>query len=157
MTKPLPTWAVVADSETKLKEEFAELLLRRPNEAFECAKIVTGGDPDEMFALSFVRSRSWPNDPYVKDAQKKLREQFGLDHFLPSRYEMFHELWKRVKVMDDGDFIRGMELAMTSQGFVGKSGPTGGQNDPIHTVTRIELVAPSIEKQMKVIEHEGAA
>lgn len=147
-----------APSDEKLKEEFAELLLRRPTEVFEVAKIVSDND----FALSFVRSRAWPSDPYVKLHQKRLLEQFGEEYFLPTMPQMFNHLWARVtgtdgRQMEDRDYNAGFRLAAEMRHFVGNVGPTGGKSDPIHHVTRIELVAPSFDSQpMKTIEHDAS-
>lgn len=138
-------WAPIAPDETKLKEEFAELLLRRPSEPMECAKIIS----DQDFALSFVRSRSWPFDLYVKSHQKKLLEQFGVDYFLPSRAEMVHHWWARVKergengyLMEDRDGIAATRLLAEMRHFVGKADSGEGGGNSVNNTVVLQFVKP---------------
>lgn len=165
MAQSAPVWAVTfAPSEQKLKEEFAELLLRRPKEAFEVAQIIS----DDDFALSFVRSKAWPNDPYVKLHQKKLLEQFGEEYFLPSKAEMFHHLWARVALtgpngvgMEDRDYIAGMRLALETRHFVGKFGEQPGGGNSVNNTVILQFVkpdeTPNTANNIKTIDGDYAA
>ena len=157
-TKPLPSWAITpGDPDQKAKEEFAELLLRRPREAFECAKMVTP-DPDENFAICFIRSKAWPNDPYVKSYQKKLVAEHGYDFFLPSRYDMFHALWGRAqgfdgRPMEDRDYNTAWRNLSEMRGFVGNRVDTAGGGNVNNTIV-LQFVKPDeeIKKEIKTIE-----
>lgn len=161
-----PPWAVhqTTNNETKLKEEFAELLLRRPYEAFNCAKVVSGDD----FALCYVRSKSWPSDAYVREHQQKLIAQFGASHFLPTREELVHDLWARTqertadgnRMMEDRDAITATKLIGEFAGYLKNGSDTGGNGANVTNQTlNITFVQPDGQKQNlvdvpKTIEHQ---
>lgn len=162
-------WAktqVDVDNENKLKEEFAELLLRRPREPFEVAKIVTGDD-DKLFGTVYSRSRSWPNDSYVKAHQRKLIEQFGQAHFLPTREDIIHEWWYRIREKDhngnramaDRDAIAASTLIGNMAGYLTKNANIGiGDDNSTHINQTLEVTFVSPEKSniidnMKTIDN----
>lgn len=165
-------WAktqVDVDNENKLKEEFAELLLRRPEEPFEVAKIVTGDD-DKLFGTVYSRSRSWPSDLYVKQHQRKLIEQFGQAHFLPTREDIIHEWWYRIRekdhngtrAMSDRDAIAASTLIGNMAGYLTKGANIGtGDDNSTHINQTLEVTFVSPEKtniidNMKTIDNVPA-
>lgn len=150
-----PPWAtkqIVENNDNKLKEEFAELLLRRPHEPFEVAKLVTGDD-ERLFGTAFERSRSWPNDPYVREHQRKLEQQFGRNYFLPTKEEIIHEWWYRVRERDysgtrkmsDKDAIAASTLIGNMAGYLTKgAGLPAGDDNSVNITQTVEVtfVAP---------------
>lgn len=158
-----PPWAVNhSEDDTKLKEEFAEILLKRPHEPFDAAKAVTGDD-EKLFGLVYLRSRSWPNDSYVKAHQQKLISMFGAAHFMPSREEIIHEWWYRVREkdmagnrkMDNRDAIAASTLIGNMAGYLTKNANIGVGDDNSTTINQsLEVTFVTAEPMKNVIENK---
>jgi hypothetical protein len=101
----------------KAKTQFAEALLRYPNEPFKAAYQVF---PRHIQAQLYV-SQEWIFDPFVIDEKARLLEENGPEHYLPSRYELAHDVYalaSRTGAAEDK--IKAYKLFAEIQGFIHK-------------------------------------
>lgn len=104
--------------ETALKDKFAELLLRTPNDAFNVAVQVFGSDT--MRALQI--SQEWPLDFYVMQKQADLLAEQGDDAFLPSKAELARRIYTVGDTSTDAkDKLAAYKLYAEVRGFIQKA------------------------------------
>ena len=107
--------------EQKLKMKVAEAWLRNPNNMFAAALEVTKND-------SFAAMRicdAWVFDDELKQMKEALLEEHGEEHFLPTKFEMFRDVYDRARgTYDDDSYAKLMKLAADMRGFIEKPGVT---------------------------------
>ena len=102
-SKHAPTF----QNEKEEKQKFAALLLHNPNNPYEVAQSLYA---DDIMRSLFV-ARNWVTDQLVLDTQKTLIEDFGEEHFLPSKADAARTIWDRAqKCNDDSEFAKLMRL-----------------------------------------------
>ena len=103
--------------EQKLKLKFADAWLRNPNNAYAAALSITKNN-------SFLAVRicdHWLFDDEVAAFKDALIEEHGEDHFLPSKYQMVHDVYTRAtNSHSDDSFAKLMKLAADMRGFIEK-------------------------------------
>lgn len=100
--------------EQELKKAFAKALLFNPNNPFQAAKSVTEGDVQAAMGLS----THLVYDKEVLEFKKELIEERGADAFLPTKADMFSEVWRRANNTEDNDqFVKLAHLACDIRGF----------------------------------------
>lgn len=111
-------WRVVeAVPENVLKERFAEAFLKTPNDAFGAACRVFGADTIRALAAA----QQWPLDTHVLQTQAALLDQWGEDHFLPSRAELARRVWQVGEMAtDERNKLAAFKLYAEVRNFVAK-------------------------------------
>lgn len=102
---------------TKIKRLFAEAWLREPKNPFAAAMSICGGDA----SVAMQMSQAFVHDAEVSKLKTELIAQRGEEAFLPSKAEMFGEVWHRAKESQrDDDFVKLAKLAADIRGFLNK-------------------------------------
>jgi len=124
---------MIFENEKEQKEKFAVLLLKNPNNAYDVACRLY---PNDVSRSMFIFNH-WQSDPYVEECQDKLLEEFGEEHFLPTKAELAREIWDRAKAAyDDDSFTKLMRLYADVLGYIKKS--------DVNIDNRQMLVSPKI-------------
>lgn len=136
---------------TKLKEDFAENLLRHPDDPFKAAFLTT---PDTGLALQI--GRDWPNDPIVKAAQQRLISSTEGKRFLPTKEEQAREVYKLAtsdRVSGD-ERLKAHRLYAELMGFIEK--PVSGNTTNIlnQGVMIVREAASDEDWEAKAIEQQ---
>lgn len=120
-----------------MKTKFAEASLRHPTQPFKAAMMVF---PQHIQAAMFV-SQEWLHDEFVLAEKDRLLAEHGPDHYLPSKYELAHEVYalaSNAQVTEDK--IKGFELYAKIQGLIAKA-PTTTIN--VDNSRKVLMVSPS--------------
>ena len=128
------TQLVPADAEKK--RAFAFKLLQNPTKPIEAAKAVFPGD----MATACTVSVAWVNDPEIIELQQKLLEEYGEEHFLPSKADVGRELYKigTQYAADNKDKIKALETFSRLMGYLGES--STNINNFMSTSNRVMMV-----------------
>lgn len=123
---------------TALKLEFAEALLRFPDEPFEAARRVFGEDHARV---SYVAS-AWVRDPVVLAEQERLIEEFGPEEFLPSKAEYARVVWRNANnpSIPVEDRVKLLNMYGDIRGFKEKPGVVINNNTNTLVQNRVMLV-----------------
>lgn len=128
---------------TLAKSEFAEALLRRPREPFEAARAVF---PTNMQAALFVL-QYWLHDEWVTLEKTRLLDEHGADAFLPTAYELAHEVWytasKATNVKEKTDAFK---LYADIRGFISKPNVVNNNNNGSTEITQNVLMIKDIDR-----------
>lgn len=99
------------------KTRFAELLLKTPDNPFKAAMGICGEDTGRALLVS----SEWPDDPFVISEQKRLLDELGADHFLPTREELGRMVYQSAQ---DAKFeenkVKFLKLYADIRGFIAK-------------------------------------
>ena len=121
--------------EQKLKLKFAEAWLREPNNAYAAALSITKNNP----SLAIKICDMFLFDDEVRQMKSQLIEEHGEEHFLPTKFEMFRDVYDRAKSAPcDDSYAKLMKLAADMRGFIEKPGLTINNNT--QTNNRVMLV-----------------
>jgi hypothetical protein len=124
----------------QFKRKFAELWLRNPSQPYQCILELIPDDRVKAISVMGVLTI----DPEVKAIQEELLEEYGEEHFLPSKAQMVRKVLDRADQATEDGFIKMMKLAAEMRGFVDKTGVTINNN---HTVNANRvMVIPSMPK-----------
>ncbi len=100
------------------KTAFAFEMLKNPGDALRAITVVLGVDhsPSERMRLS----QTWVTDEFVVQETARLLEEFGEDHFLPSKAEVARLVYRRAveAQMDHRDFHDLIELYCKVRGLI---------------------------------------
>ena len=121
------------DNEVEEKAAFAEALLFDPNNPYKVAQSIY---PENIGKCMWV-TNFWLRDNFVIEVQKKLLEEHGEEHFLPTKVDTAREIWERaVNSYDDDQFVKLMRLYADVRGFIEK-----GQ---INIDNRTQMINPKV-------------
>lgn len=123
---------------TAFKRKFAELWLRNPSQPFECVLELIPDDRIKAISVMGVLTI----DPEVKQIKEQLIEEYGEEHFLPSKAQMVRKVLDRSDMATEDGFVKMMRLAAEMRGFIDKTGVTINNNVTSNRV----MVIPSISK-----------
>jgi len=106
------------EKELQLKWDYAEALLRNPNNPFQAALHVTFGNT--IAALTLVDR--WRRCPQLEMMKRSLVAEQGEDAFLPSEAEMLRDVLRRAHESYDNDqYVKLMALAFDVRGMTSKA------------------------------------
>jgi len=118
------------------KTAFAAALLRHPHEHFKAATLVF---PDNMQAALFIM-QTWQHDPFVRDEKQRLLDEFGPDYFLPTQFELAHDVYALAGAAAAvEDRIKGFRLYAEIRGFISKAPVV---NNNVDNSTKVLMVSP---------------
>lgn len=126
------------------KTNFAAALLRWPHEPFKAAILVF---PKNMQAAMFIM-QEWVHDDFVKDEQARLLDEHGADYFLPTQYELAHNVYALAtgaSVVEDR--IKGFRLYAEIRGFISKAPVV---NNNVDNSTKVLVMAPPDPEGVKL-------
>lgn len=99
------------------KDAFAAASLRFPNEPLKAALAVF---PHNMTAALFIM-QEWPHDAYIVARKKVLLETDGPEAYLPSKYELAHDVYHVASTTTDAETrIKAYKLFADIQGHISK-------------------------------------
>jgi len=123
-------------AEQQLKLKFAEAWLRNPNNAFAAALSIAKNN--SFIAMKMVDN--WIFDDEVENFKSQLLDEYGEEHFLPSKSQMVREIYDRATAsIDDDSYGRLMKLAAEMRGMIEKPGLTINNN---HQTNNRVMVIP---------------
>lgn len=123
------------NDQQKLKLAFADAWLRNPRDAYKAALEITRND----CAASLHIVDKWVWDKEVLDFKKSLIEEFGEEHFLPSKASMVVDILHRAEgAVADDSYVKLMKLAADMRGYIEKPGITVNNNS--QTNNRVMIV-----------------
>lgn len=126
------------------KTAFAAALLRYPHQHFKAATLVF---PTDMRAAMFIM-QEWLHDEFVADEKRRLLDEHGFDYFLPTKYELAHDVYAlAVTANAVEDRIKGFRLFAEIQGHITKAATT---NVNVDNSTKVLMVAPPDPEGVKV-------
>lgn len=149
---------VIGADELALKHEFAEALLKLPNDPFRAACGVFGNDTVKALEVA----NRWPFDLVVLQRQAELLDKFGPEEFLPTKTDVARRIWNCGEAATDTkDKLAAYRLYAELRGFVPK-GDAAGVNVTVNN-NRV-MVVPAFgtddqwetnaaRQQSKLIEH----
>lgn len=121
----------------EMKTKFAEASLRYPTQPFKAATTVF---PQHIQAALFV-SQEWLHDEFVLAEKDRLLSENGPDHYLPSKYELAHEVFALATgTAIAEDKIKAFKLYAEIQGMISKA-PVN--NNVVDNSVRVLMVSPS--------------
>jgi len=85
-----PFTDVSDDAVRQLQTQYAEALLREPENAFKAATTVFGADTGRAVYVA----AKWIADPFVISEKTRLLQSKGARFFLPSKEEYAREIWR---------------------------------------------------------------
>lgn len=102
--------------ELTYKIAFAEQWLRNPHNTFEAAMQVCQGRTLEALQMS----QAWMFDSEVLQLKEELVAKYGEEHFLPSKSDMLHSIYRRANQdhTANEDFVKLMKLAADMRGML---------------------------------------
>ena len=113
------------DEELQAKMQFADAMLRNPEQPYKAALEVSEGDAEIAMKITM----HWTNDKQVLRFKKDLIKKHGEEHFLPSKTSMLWKIYSRAeRTPRDEDFVKLMKLAADMQGMIEKPGVTVNNN-----------------------------
>jgi hypothetical protein len=121
--------------EQQLKLAFAEAWLRNPRNAYAAALTIT--KKDTFAAMQIADKWVWDDD--VAKFKAELIDEYGEEHFLPTKCEMIRDVLDRAETayLDDS-YVKLMKLAADMRGFIEKPGLTINNNT--QTNNRVMIV-----------------
>lgn len=106
---------ITFENEQEDKVKFAALLLHHPTYPYEAAVALYPND----IGRSLYIFNNWIHDPLVKKSQTALLDEFGEEHFLPSKADAARKIWDRAQAaFDDDSFTKLMRLYADVCGFI---------------------------------------
>lgn len=119
------------------KTAFAEAILRHPTQPFKAATMVF---PQHIQAALFI-SQEWLHDEFVLTEKERLLEENGPDFYLPSKYDLAHEVYAlAANARMPEDKIKAYELYAKIQGLIVKA---PASNIAIDNSVKVLMVSPS--------------
>ena len=105
-----------SNDELTYKVAFAEQWLRNPHNSFEAAMKVCRGRTVEALQMA----QAWMYDDQVLQLKDELVAKYGEEHFLPSKAEMLHSIYRRSNdpATANEDFVKLMKLAADMRGML---------------------------------------
>ena len=98
-----------------LKSNFANAWLRNPNNVFEAALSVCNGNVSKAMALSMQGI----HDPEILAIKQELKNAHGEEYFLPTKYEICHDILHRAKhTQFNDDYVKLIELQAKLRGQI---------------------------------------
>jgi hypothetical protein len=98
-----------------LKIQFANAWLRNPNNVFEAALSVCGGNVSNAMMLSMQGI----HDPEIVAIKEELKSIHGEEYFLPTKYEICHDILHRAKnTQFNDDYVKLIELQAKLRGQI---------------------------------------
>ena len=101
-------------TEHELKIAFAEESLRNPHDSFKAALKVTQGNSLQSLWIT----QNWVYDPVVLQEKKRLLEENGEEHYLPSMPSMVHDILHRAVDSKNDDYVKLLTLAANMRGML---------------------------------------
>lgn len=112
-------------TEAEEKKQFAELLLRSPDDPFKAALTLF----PENTARALRVATEWPNDPEVRTFKKEINNKSDQMEFLPGKAEFCRLIWERMQnAYDAEDFAKIAKLYAETRGFIEKAVPVTNVN-----------------------------
>jgi hypothetical protein len=128
------------------KRLFAEALLRSPHNPFDAARKVF---PTNNQAAIFIM-QNWQFDDYVKAYQAELLEEHGPDHFLPTMFDLAHEVWSTAqRATDTKERVDAFKLYADIRGFISKPGVNTSNNVENNYTQNVLIVNPVNEQELE--------
>ena len=106
--------------EQLIKKAFAYEWLKDPKNAYKAALSVTQNDT--FSAMQMVTK--WSHDPEVIQFKKDLMLEYGEEHFMPSRYELVHDVLENARRDPFADVPKSYKLIADMLGYIEKPGIT---------------------------------
>lgn len=154
----LPLWStqVIAD-ENALKDTYAELLLKTPQDTYGVAIKVVGND----IARALKISAEWPIDIYVLNKQAELLAAFGPEAFLPTKAEVARRIYTvGENATDPKDKLAAFKLYAEVRGFIQKADNVNNiqvNNNRVMVLRDFgnddQWETKAVKQQNKLIEH----
>lgn len=158
MADNIAPWA----EQTAMKAAFAAALLRYPNDAFKAASLVCGTDSGRALRMAW----EWPNDPGVLEKQKELLEEYGEEHFAPTKAQASQKVYEIAsdERVDAKVRLAAFDLFCRIKGFIQKpEGTVINNNNTVVNQNRVMLMRDhgTVEEweeklraqQAKLVEH----
>lgn len=120
-------------AEQAIKLQFAEAWLRQPDNAYAAALTIVE-DRFQAFRMAEILVK----DPEVKEIKKQLIEEYGEEHFLPTKSDMVRQIFQRAQFATEDGFVKMFTLIANMRGFIEKQAPVTINNN--QTNNRIMLV-----------------
>lgn len=119
--------------EQEIKLEFAQAWLRQPDNAYAAALTLVE-DRFQAFRMAEILAK----DPEVKEIKKQLIDEYGEEHFLPTKSDMVRQIFQRAQFATEDGFVKMFTLIANMRGFIEKQAPVTINNT--QTNNRIMVV-----------------
>ena len=140
---PQQQQAQPADNEAEQKTAFAVELLKSPADPFRAALAVFASNTNRALWIA----NHWPQDGFVKEEMRRLKEEEGELSFLPSKADLARSLWERAhsERTSNDDFTKMTRLYAEIMDFVPKVSKVEAN---VKNSSVVQVIASPMDEQL---------